>query len=168
MTRVKASKPTPDADSEQLIARAEAAVVALSSQFAGWMEAECERLHAICRRLAADRPTPRMLEQLFSAAHDIKGEAATFGYPIMERIAASLCRLIDETRDRPRIPVGLVARHVVVMREALRIDREADHLAHEIERATMEFLSDNKRAAGCPRVPAPPLAPRLPASAREN
>ncbi len=37
-------------------------------------------------------------EALFRAAHDIKGQAATLGFPLAAAVADSLCRLIERHR----------------------------------------------------------------------
>src|SRR5262245_32268163 len=44
----------------------------------------------------------RSKDALFHAAHDIKGEAATFGFPAVASAAQSLCRLIEHTLDIAR------------------------------------------------------------------
>lgn len=38
-------------------------------------------------------------EELFRAAHDIKGGAATFGFPTAAAAAESLCRIIEHAPD---------------------------------------------------------------------
>ena len=63
------------------VARAEAALAELSSEFSGWMESECDRLEAARQDVKRDGFTPKTHDTLFRAAHDIKGEAGTFGYP---------------------------------------------------------------------------------------
>src|SRR5262245_23681553 len=70
------------------VARAEAALADLSSEFASWMEAECLRLDAARVAVKAGGLTKTSREVLFHAAHDIKGEAATFGYPTATGAAA--------------------------------------------------------------------------------
>jgi chemotaxis protein histidine kinase CheA len=147
MTRAHTRKSGTRSSDDALIARAEAAIGALSSQFAGWMEAECDRLKAICRQLASDRSNMGTVDKLYRAAHDIKSEAVTFGFPVMERLAASLCRLLDETHDRTHIPLALIERHVAVMTLALSIDREGDRLARDVERVTAQFLAEGKTTA---------------------
>ena|SRR5277367_5936541 len=77
----------------------EAALAQLSSEFADWMHAECERLEAARRRVATLGFKAETQGELFRAAHDIKGEAATFGYPAVGAVAKSLCRLIEHTPD---------------------------------------------------------------------
>ena len=53
---------------------------------------------------------------LFLAAHDIKGQAATFGFPLVAPVADSLCRLIEHTPDMARLPFGLIDQHVDAIR----------------------------------------------------
>ena len=57
------------------------ALAALSSEFSSWMETECERLDKARRDIGVSGFTNASKDALFHAAHDIKGEAATFGFP---------------------------------------------------------------------------------------
>lgn len=113
---VKARPPSED----DPVARAEKALADLSTEFSTWMDAECERLDGARRRIAAEGFTTAAKEALFHAAHDIKGEAATFGFPLLAPTAESLCRLIEHTPDAARIPVKLVDQHVDAMRAIYR------------------------------------------------
>ena len=45
------------------------------------MESECERLDKARHRVVTGGFGKANMEALFPAAHDIKGEAATFGFP---------------------------------------------------------------------------------------
>ncbi|MGH6726244.1 MAG: Hpt domain-containing protein, partial [Pseudolabrys sp.] len=94
------------------VARAEKALAELSGEFASWMESECDRLDLARRNLGKSGFTKSNKEALFHAAHDLKGEAATFGYPAVASAADSLCRLIEHTPDVTRIPLKLVDQHV--------------------------------------------------------
>jgi len=90
-------------------------------------------------------------EVLFHAAHDIKGEAATFGYPAVAAAADSLCRLIEYTPDATRIPVTLVDQHVdavrAIYREYSRSDAKdlAQLLTHRLREVTDDFLIRENR-----------------------
>lgn len=132
------------------VARAEQALFELSGDFSRWMESECERLDA-ARRAVADGFTDKTADELFRAAHDIKGEAATFGFPLIEPVAASLCRLIEHTPDRTRIPFMLIDQHVdgiraIVHRNARgNTERKAQMLARRLRQVTEEFLLHENR-----------------------
>src|SRR4029079_10666521 len=139
MARTHARSRPPSrrvSNDEDLIARAEAAMADLSSHFSGWMQDECRRLEELSRRAAAQPADPAILEQLYRAAHDIKGEAGTFRYPVIERITASLSRLMSRAPDRAQIPLPLIQRHIAAVRRALAIDRNGEALAGELESGT--------------------------------
>src|SRR5947207_2063858 len=74
------------------VARAEKALAELSTEFGSWMESECERLDQARAAVRKGGLTKSSKEALFHAAHDIKGEAATFGFPLVAAAADSLCR----------------------------------------------------------------------------
>lgn len=152
---------------DDLVARAEAALSQLSSEFAGWMHSECERLEAArqdARRLGL---TEKTHSELFRAAHDIRGEAATFGYPEVTGAAESLCRLLEHTPDMTRIPIALVDQHVdavrAIVREHARTDLPgiAEALIGRLRDVTDEFLrrENSDRPDYLESIFAPPLAP---------
>jgi len=136
---------------EDPVARAEAALAQLSGEFSGWMSAECERLDQARLAVRAQGFTAATREALFHAAHDIKGEAATFGFPWAATAADSLCRLIEHTPDPDRIPLALVDQHVdgvrAIIRERARSDiaAVAETLARRLREVTEEFLAHENR-----------------------
>lgn len=152
------------------VARAEAALADLSSEFTAWMDSESERLDAARRDVKAKGFSKATREALFHAAHDIKGEAATFGYPYVASSADSLCRLIDHTPDMKRIPLALVDQHVDAVRAIIRekarpdIAQIADALTNRLREVTDEFLAqENKdRPDVLASILAPPIAPTEP------
>jgi chemotaxis protein histidine kinase CheA len=140
------SKDSSDANGDDPVARAEKALAELSPEFANWMDSECERLDSARRNLLKDGHSSANKEALFRAAHDIKGEAATFGYPAVASAANSLCRLIEHTPAASRIPLKLIDQHVdavrAIYREYARSDAKelADTLTKRLRDVTDEFL----------------------------
>jgi len=128
------------------VARAEKALAELSSEFGSWMEQECERLDKARITVKATGFTRSAKEQLFHAAHDIKGEAATFGYPAVAAAADSLCRLLEYAPDPNKIPLELIDQHVdavrAIYREYARSDAVdlANLLNRRLREVTDEFL----------------------------
>lgn len=149
------------------VANAEAALAALSQHFGEWMEAEWQRLDAARRAVHAADATPQQWQALFRAAHDIKGEAGTFGFPHVAAIAELLCRLIDHARNCAHLPRDLVDQHVnavrALMHEPMSEETEqvAKELTREITRATSEYLlwEDVDALGELDRAMSPPLAP---------
>jgi HPt (histidine-containing phosphotransfer) domain-containing protein len=133
------------------VARAEKALAELSTEFASWMDSECERLDKARRAVLGNGFTKSTKEALFHAAHDIKGEAATFGFPLVAAAADSLCRLIEYTPDPTRIPFKLIDQHVdavrAIYREYSRSDAEdlAALLTGRLREVTDEFLVHENR-----------------------
>ncbi len=145
LSTVKSMDPNDDP-----VARAEQALVQLSGEFSAWMEAECKRLDQARCAVKSKGFSKATREALFHAAHDIKGQAATFGYPWVAGSADSLCRLIEHTPDMNRIPVARP--------EVLGI---ADELTKRLREVTEEFLTQENRDRPdyLEGILAPPLAP---------
>jgi len=140
--KTKSSQP----DEDDPVARAEKALAELSSEFTSWMESECERLDKARRAVVSGGFTEASKQALFHAAHDIKGEAATFGYPAVASAADSLCRLIEFSPDITRIPMKLIDQHVdavrAIHREYARSDAQelAAQLTGRLREVTDDFL----------------------------
>ena len=149
------------------VERAEKALAGLSAEFAVWMDVECEKLDAARRGIAANGFTEAEKEALFHAAHDIKGEAATFGFPLLAPVADSLCRLIEYTPDAARIPTMLIDQHVdavrAIHREYSRSDAKilASTLTKRLRAVTDEFLihENRDRPYVLEMVTSPPIVP---------
>jgi len=144
------SKVASGADNDDPVARAEKALAELSPEFANWMDSECDRLDKARRDLLTDfNQTSK--EALFHAAHDIKGEAATFGYPAIAAAAESLCRLIEHTPEAARIPTTLLDQHVdavrAIHREYARSDAKklTAKLTKKLREVTDDFLMQENR-----------------------
>ncbi|MGB9370282.1 MAG: Hpt domain-containing protein [Xanthobacteraceae bacterium] len=133
------------------VERAEAALVELAADFSLWMDSECARLDAARNAVKASGITPGNKDVLFRAAHDIKGEAATFGYSQVAPVADSLCRLIEHTPDIERLPLRLIDQHVDAVRAIFHRNTRGDagkyaaELAAKLRHVTDEFLLRENR-----------------------
>ena len=152
------------------VAQAEAALAELAGDFTQWMEHECVRLDTARNAVRASGFNQGTRDALFLAAHDIKGQAATFGFPLVMPVADSLCRLIEHTPEMKRIPMGLVDQHVDAVRaithKNTRGDSEATAamLAEKLRHVTDEFLAhaNRDRPDYLEQILAPSLAPSEP------
>jgi chemotaxis protein histidine kinase CheA len=149
------------------LARAEAALVQLSGEFAGWMEEQCDRLDTARRAVRERGFSKPSFDELFHAAHDIKGDAATFGFPLAAPAAESLCRVLDHSPEAGRIPVALVDQHVDAVRAIVReyarpdIADVATRLTRKLRQVSDEFLvhENRHRPAYLDGLVSPPLVP---------
>src|SRR5581483_10921408 len=101
-----------DDDFDDPVARAEKALKGLSGEFKAWMTIEADRLSAAWDAIRSDGFNDATRGELFRAAHDIKGDAATFGFPSAGAAANSLCRIIEHAPDLSRVPPDLITHHI--------------------------------------------------------
>lgn len=129
------------------IARAEAALKSLSGQFSEWLNDEIVKLEAARADVRAQGLTVQTAEVLYMRAHDLKGLGTTYEFPLISRIAASLCKLIDEPATRDKAPLYLVDAHIDAIKACVRDNiKDADHpvgqvLVAELERSVREHMS---------------------------
>jgi hypothetical protein len=141
------SRLPSDAPEEDPVSRAEQALSTLACEFGTWMDSESERLDRARKAMRRPDGDQDNLRLLYHASHDIKGEAATFGYPLVAPAAESLCRLIEESTDSSRIPFTLVDQHVNAIRAIVReyarpdIEKMAGDLAERLRAVVTDFLA---------------------------
>jgi hypothetical protein len=130
---------------------AEQALGQLSAEFDDWMRDECERLDAARQKVRTSGLSADTRQELFLAAHDIKGDSVTFGYPEAMPAADSLCRLLEHAPDLGKIPLSVVDRHVDAVRAIVREHGRSDIAAMaaalngKLKQVTDEFLiAENK------------------------
>jgi chemotaxis protein histidine kinase CheA len=131
-----------DKDSDDPVARAEQALAGLSGEFKGWMLAEADRLSAAYATIRKEGFTPKTSDELFRAAHDIKGDAATFGYFYAGAVADSLCRVIEHAPDLNKLPAQLIEHHVNAIQAIVR-----DHTKFEATKVATELNRRLRRVA---------------------
>lgn len=163
----KAIHTAPAPAGDDPVARAERALAELSSEFGSWMESECDRLDQARHALNKGGFSKLNKDNLFHAAHDLKGESATFGFPLVAAAADSLCRLIEYTPDAAHIPTKLVDQHVdairAIYREYSRSNAEelAALLTGRLREVTDEFLifENRGRPDVLEQITGPSIAP---------
>ena len=121
------------------IAKAEAALKSLSGNFSQWLNDEVIKLEAARQRVKSEGMNPETMEFLYLRAHDLKGLGTTYEFPLITRIGASLCRLIDDKDKRMQAPIALIDAHIdaikAVVRDQIQTD---DHPVGKILADTLE------------------------------
>lgn len=151
--RPKAKQKRAKAGDVEPVAAAEAALKRMASSFDGWMADETQRLAELWAEADGTDYEREAREAFHRAAHDIKGQAATLGFPLAGRIAASLCRLLDGHVEIERIPRELVRQHVQSVRAIIAEQAREDHsatarlLAERLDEVTTDYLVQIDRAA---------------------
>jgi chemotaxis protein histidine kinase CheA len=154
-------------DLDDPVARAEKALAGLSGEFKNWMTIEADRLSDAHASILRDGFTDVTRAELFRAAHDIKGDAATFGFPSAGAAAESLCRIIEHAPDLDEVPSNLIAHHInaiqAIVRERTRLDTAATagELSKQLRGIADVFLThaNRNRPEHLEAVLAPSIAP---------
>ncbi|MFD1190185.1 MULTISPECIES: Hpt domain-containing protein [Phenylobacterium] len=102
------------------IAKAEAALKSLSGNFGQWLQDEVTKLETARARVKTEGVTPETMEFLYLRAHDLKGLGTTYEFPLVTRIGASLCKLIDDKDKRLSASMALIDAHIDGIRAAVR------------------------------------------------
>lgn len=127
------------------IAKAEAALKSLSGNFAQWLNDEIAKLESVRATVRSEGPSLENMESLYLRAHDLKGLGATYGFPLITRIAGLLCRLIDDKSKRLEAPMSLIDAHIDAIKAAVRDGIKSDDhpvgnvLVKELESRIQQF-----------------------------
>ncbi|WP_339872698.1 Hpt domain-containing protein [uncultured Brevundimonas sp.] len=120
------------------IAKAEEALKAMSSQFGQWLQDEIVKLEQAQQGIRDGGYTPETAEALYFRAHDLKGLGSTYQYPIVTRLAGSLCKLLDDSEKRMAAPPILLDAHIDAIRAVVRDQIQTDE--HPTGRILAETL----------------------------
>jgi chemotaxis protein histidine kinase CheA len=156
-----------DGDRDDPVARAEKALQGLSGEFKNWMAIEADRLSAAWDAIRSNGFSNDAREELFRAAHDIKGDALTFGFPSAGAAANSLCRIIEHAPELAKVPSDLILHHInavqAIVRQRTKLDTAAmaNELSRQLRGIADEFLTkaNRDRPEHLEAILAPSIAP---------
>jgi chemotaxis protein histidine kinase CheA len=130
----------------EVLKKAEMAMEGLRHEFSDWL---ADDIKALGKAFAvfSQTPSPATAGTLFRSAHDLKGQATTFEYPLIARVAASLAKLMDGMQSWEATPLPLVAAHIdaihVIHRDHIKdaSNRIALTLAEELEGRVVKTIA---------------------------
>jgi chemotaxis protein histidine kinase CheA len=122
------------------VVEAETALAKLSVNFQKWLDDQVAVLREAHDDSLANGFSEEAMLALFRAAHDLRGQAATLGYPLAGEIAGSLCNLFDHIPASGQVPRELVRLHVDAVR-AIVAEKASDE-----NHVTGRSLVDSLRA----------------------
>ena len=105
---------------DEIVAEASASLERLAADYPDIVAAGLATMReAVASTVDGDR---QAIQRIDKEAHDINGQAATFGFPLLGTIASSLCRLIAEHPDLAWQNLDLIEAHIDAM--AWMVDRK--------------------------------------------
>jgi hypothetical protein len=135
------------------VAKAEAALKNLSGQFSQWLQDEVVKLETARAVVKSQGLTQKTIDDLYVHCHDLKGLGTTYGFPLITKIAGSVCKLMDDQATRTKAPMFLIDAHIDAIRAAVRDNIcDTDHpvgkiLATELEKRVLAYLAEHPNAA---------------------
>ena len=112
--------------------------VVASGAILGWTALQAIGEWRRSTTLFADRRAQGAVDLIFAAlVHDMRGEAGSFGYPLVTRVGASLCRYIDKIKPMDGKNLRVVRVHVDALRAMVRTNAKGKgpRIAQEIVKA---------------------------------
>lgn len=130
-----------------MIKRAEKAVEELASQYSGWAADDIVKLRGILADAEND-PASRdaRLQDIYRIAHDMRGQGSTFGFPLVTRIAGSLCTYLKMPTEGD-IAIKVAHAHIDALNKVIEhtVTDEASTTAAEIL-STLQSTTDKLSA----------------------
>lgn len=133
---------------KEMFERAEAAAKALSIQFPQFVQTEIEQLRMIASALSvasSAEAAQKEADHLLFAAHDLKWQGGSFGFPLVTLVAASLCHLVKQAKEFDAHIIAAIGVHIdtiaMIVNEILDPESpEAKSLISEIESLALHLV----------------------------
>ncbi|MBP7062807.1 response regulator [Ferrovibrio sp.] len=106
--------------------KAEQEIRALKEQYERDLLPAVTQLATLLSQIEAGQLDPDRLPKAFRAAHDFKGQGASFGYPLLSEFAGSLARLLRDKIQLTEVELKIARAHadalIIVARNRIRGD----------------------------------------------
>ncbi len=101
---------------DQMAADAETALKEIKDNYEAVVQADVRRIDdALSRAKETPASAADALKEIFDISHDIKGQAASLGYPLLTAIAQLLCRFISTSEAAALKGLDVVGVHTRAM-----------------------------------------------------
>ncbi len=131
----------PKLDAE-LLAKAEAAVEALKEGYREHLIAAGQRLAELRSAYAAGPDRLETARDLYASGHDLKGQAATFGYELVTEVADLLCDILRPGELVQVTALNVVDKHIETLLNL--IDQDFQGSGGETGQAVLQHLRSLK------------------------
>ncbi len=106
--------------SDKMLARADAAVKRLSDQFTDLALNEIGKLDMLLKEAQANPDKrPDIVRNIFMVVHDLRGQGATFDYPLLTRIGSSLCTFTEKLEGSSDKELQVIGVHVDALKAVM-------------------------------------------------
>lgn len=134
----------PLALDETLVAQADAAIKELEDNYEEWLAADISSLSA-AYDAALLQPADCMshLNEIAEHAHNIKGQAGTFGYDLVAEIANSLNGFADSRQETSAVDLEIISAHIRALRvvHAQQLRGDGGKIGEELMKTLRQVVS---------------------------
>jgi len=103
----------PAALHKQAVERANQALDGLKSDFTEWIDQDLEKLKSAHETVKKNPHNAQYIENLRTCVHDLRGLGTTYGFPMVSRLASSLCKLFEGVAEgQGTLPMALIESHI--------------------------------------------------------
>lgn len=129
------------------IARAESVIESFKASYDERVASELEDIHALFTEMKLTKRYD--LRRILIAAHEVRGEAGTYGYPLLSSVARSLCELLPRIENPTTVQLEVVDAHIKAMRTivAHKIMDDGGELGKEVVGGLIKAVKKLKASA---------------------
>lgn len=126
---------------EKAFKEAENIVRMMSDEYVEKLKVDIDQLKLFARSYRND-PSDANLEQVFRLVHNMRGQGATFGFPLITEIGRTFCRYVRERPETVRVKPTLVDQHLKALQVvyAQSIKGSGDEISRAVVRALNEVV----------------------------
>ena len=112
---------------ETRLRQAEAAVTELKKDFSQWVREDLTRLRRAYESACTDAAKRQdHLDAIAGLVHEIKGEAGSYDYPLLTRVAESLQNFVHSVDGCRDVQLDIIGKHVEAMEAIIRENLEGN------------------------------------------
>jgi hypothetical protein len=116
----KPEKPEPPSIADEIMAKAEAAIDRLAAEYPPHALRDIAEMDRYAYKMESDHANRiSHYREILRIAHDMRGQGALFGFPLMTRSAGSLCRATRLVEAHDHAILDIVRTHIAAMRAIL-------------------------------------------------
>ncbi len=127
--------------SEKAFADAELIVKKMAKEYVGKLAEDIEQMKVLSAAYRTDH-SEETLDRLFRLVHNMRGQGATFGFPLITEIGRHFCRYVRERPPGKEVKPALVDQHlkalIVVFDQSIK--GSGDQIAQAVVHALAEVV----------------------------
>lgn len=127
----------------ELVKKAESVIDGMQDTFRDRVISEVARIGALVTRFVEnDEPGHDFAAPIFKIAHDLKGQGATFDYPLVTEIGTTLCAYLESLDAPENMKVEVVRAHTDALRAVVTnsVEGEGGEVGTELVSGLRELV----------------------------